>query len=202
MSSNENYDHRTLLDFIHARLPDDSMQNISRACAQDPSLAAEVAMMRGVISAQAEAAASASPTEFGWARLTRAIDQHQQAEAGQSAFRRKQFAPWQVAASAVAAVALWQALAVPLQSRQDSDGAAYVPASTEDLADLEAKILFREGTTEAEMRDLLQELGASVSAGPSALGFWTITFDTVEDRTAAIVALEDRDSPVEIIQTD
>jgi len=107
-----------------------------------------------------------------------------------------------VAASAVAAVALWQAFAVPLQSRQDGDDAAYVPASTEDLADLEAKILFREGTTEAEMRDLLQELGASVSAGPSALGFWTITFDTVEDRTAAIGALEGRDSPVEIIQTD
>ena len=202
MSTNKTYDSGTLLDFIHARLPEDAMQDISRACAQDPSLAAEVAMMRGVISAQAEAAEAASATEFGWARLARAIDQRQQAGAGQAAVRRKRFAPWQVAASAVAAIALWQTLAVPLQSRQDSDGAAYVPASTEDLADLEAKILFREGTTEAEMRDLLQELGASVSAGPSALGFWTITFDTVEDRTAAIAALEDRDSPVEIIHTD
>lgn len=202
MSNSQKYDHDTLLDYIQGRLSDDATQELIRECAQDPSLAAEVALMAGVIRVQADIAEAASPTGFGWARLSRAIDQHQQAEAGQSAFRRKRFAPWQVAASAVAAIALWQVLAVPLQFSQDGDGAAYVPASTDDLAGLEAKILFREGTTVAEMRDLLREIDASVTKGPSALGFWTIAFETEADRTSGLAELQRPESPVDFIQPD
>ncbi|MEO0785961.1 MAG: hypothetical protein AAFY10_09705 [Pseudomonadota bacterium] len=200
--SEKRYDHDTLVAFVTGDLPDTMQREIETACETDTDLAAEIAVMRGVIEAQAARALEVPATEFGWARLSKAIDRSSSEAAKPQSSQQPRFALWQVAASAVAAVAIWQALAVPLLTRTDDTGAGYVPVSEATLDDTRARILFKGGTGEAEMRALLRDVDATIIAGPSAIGFYTVVFESAEARTSALVQLEDPESAVEVVQID
>lgn len=185
-----------LLEYLSGRMSDSKAAEIESAVQDDPHLAAEIALMRSAREALAEGSAENSPGALGWARLERAID----AEATPTA-PRAQPRTWLIAASvAVAAVAVWQVVAVPVLT---GPGEGYVTATGETETDLPtATVAFAPGATEERIRALLGETGAQVTAGPSAIGLWQLSFETEAARDAALERFATAQDIIESIQAE
>lgn len=184
-----------LMDFIAGRSSADAAAAVESAARLDPALAAEIAVMRATREAMRAGAAENTPGALGWARLSRAIDADIRAPAP-----KRRFAYWQVAAAAaVAAVAVWQTIAVPLLP---GPGGGYVAATGPTAGGPSASVAFAAGATEAEIRSLLLEVGASVTGGPSAIGLWQVTFDSESARATGLAKLLSRPGIVESAQAD
>ena len=166
--------------YLRGRLSADEARSLEGEAASRPELAAEIALMRGIVrSFDAEASAPA-PGELGWARLSRAID----AEPGRTAVPRARRPLWPLAASAAAAVLVWQLAAVPLLTRPGED-AGYAPVS-EAPAGFTLDVAFAADTPEGAIRELLRSVGGRISDGPSAVGLWQLSFPSAEARDAAM----------------
>lgn len=170
----------TLIAYVRGRLPRPAADRIAAEAADRPALAAEIALMRGIASAVEEEQREPSPGEFGWARLSRAID----AEAAAPARRPI----WQFAASAAAAILLWQVVAMPVIG-SFTGGGGYSPVSRPS-DDFTLQVAFAPGASEAAIRDLLREIGAQVSGGPSAVGLWQLSFENTRARDTGLARLE------------
>jgi anti-sigma factor RsiW len=178
-----NLTDETLMAFVRGSLPAEEAARIAREAERRPDLAAEIALIRGIDLALAEEAKAPSPGELGWARLSRAID----AETAARASARRPL--WQLAAAAAAAVVLWQGVAVPLISMR-GDQPGYEPVSEAPAAGFSASVAFAPAATEGAIRELLLEIDATVTGGPSALGLWRLGFETGEARDAGLAALQ------------
>jgi len=176
-----------LIAYIRGRLPEDEAARLAAEAAESPALAAEIALMRGIAAAVDADAAVATPGELGWARLSRAID----AEAARPAARVRR-PLWPLAASAAAAVLVWQVVAVPLFTPGDQ-GPGYAPVSEEPSGDFSLSVAYAPTATEAEIRALLLEIGARVTGGPSAIGLWQLGFDSAAARDAGLARLQAAD---------
>lgn len=191
-----------LLNYLAGRSSDTEARRIADAAAGNPDLRAEIALMqaaRGVLETETE---ETSPGDFGWARLSRAID----AEAGTVSAglpSRGRSPVWLVAASAaIAAVALWQVVAVPLLPSRGGVAPGYVTATDPVDAALVLTVAFVPTATEAQIRTLLREAGAEVIGGPSALGLWRLRFPDAASRDAAENQLAAAATIVESVQSD
>ena len=104
----------------------------------------------------------------------------------------------QIAATAVIAVGVWQLAVVPMLPGGGGD--VYVPATgTTEGAVI---VAFAPDATEAQIRALLQEIGATVTDGPSALGLWTLSFADEGRRTEGLTRLQAATGIVESVQAD
>jgi anti-sigma-K factor RskA len=175
----------TVVAYVRGRLPADEARRLEAEAASRPELAAEIALMRGVLGSLDAEAASPAPGELGWARLSRALD----AEPGRAAAPapRPRRPLWPLAATAAAAVLVWQLAAVPLITRPGED-AGYAPVS-EAPAGFTLQVAFAPDATEAAIRELLRSVGGRVSDGPSAIGLWQLGFPSAEARDAAMEAM-------------
>jgi len=172
-----------LIDFVRGRLAPDEAARVAAEAAARPELAAEIATIRGIIAAFDDEASEPAPGALGWARLSRAIDA---APLPAQAPARK--APWwPLAASAAAAVLVWQLAAVPLLTRPGDEG-GYAPVS-ETPAGFTVAIAFRPESREGEIRELLRSVDGRIVDGPTAIGLWTLDFASAEARDAAMEAL-------------
>ena len=200
--SSEKYDDKTLLAFIRGGLDEELAVQIAQASENDRELAAEIALLRAVRDCQANLEDEA-PGDIGWARLSRDIDAAQAGPPPQHAapWRARRFSIWQVAACAAVCVVAWQAIAVP-RLTPAADEARYVPASRADGQAQNVRVLFHEDAREGEFRALLQRIDAELVSGPSAIGFYTLTFDGPDARRAGIEALEQAGPLVETVQVD
>ena len=185
-----------LLEYLSGRMSGSKAAEIESAVQADPHLAAEIALMRSAREALAAGSSDTSPGALGWARLERAID-------GEAVHTASSAQPrtWLIAASvAVAAVAVWQVVAVPILT---GTGEGYVTATGETEADLPtATVAFAPGATEDSIRALLGETGAQITAGPSAIGLWQLSFETEAARDAAIERFATAREIIESIQAD
>ena len=143
--------------------------------------------MRGIAAAVDADAAAATPGELGWARLSRAID----AEAPRPAARVRR-PLWPLAASAAAAVLVWQVVAVPLLAPGDQ-GPDTPRSRRRPSGDFSLSVAFAPAATEAAIRALLLEIGARVSGGPSAIGLWQLSFESAAARDAGLARLRAAD---------
>lgn len=166
----------TLIAFLRGRLDADDAARVEAAASP-----AELALMRGVLGALDDEAREAAPAALGWARLSRALD----AEPAVAAAARGRGRVWQFAAVAAAAVVVWQVAAVPLM-RPATEG--YAPV-TEAAAETTLAVAFLPTATEAEIRTLIQRVGAQVTSGPSAIGLWTLAFADAAARDAGLAQL-------------
>ena len=96
-----------LVSFVRGTLPSAEAARITAEAAERPGLAAEIAVLRGIAAAVDAEASAPAPGEFGWARLSRALDAEPRRHG--PPIRRL----WPLAASAAAAILVWQVLAVP-----------------------------------------------------------------------------------------
>ena len=117
MSDQTRYPDETLRDYVKGRLSADQALAIETAAGVDGALAAEIALIRGIVRSGDAAYCNAPPAELGWAKLSRAID----AEARKRSLVPQQFSRWQVAAVALVAVAV-SGLAVGLMPRAGEQG--------------------------------------------------------------------------------
>ena len=100
------------------------------------------------------------------------------------------------AAVALGAIAAWQFLAVPNLRPQSDPG--FTPASVEEM-DFALRVGFTDQARLVEVFDLLAELDAEISAGPSAIGLLTLTFASEAARTKAEAALQARTDLIAVV---
>jgi anti-sigma factor RsiW len=173
-----------LIAYVRRRLTPEEAARVEAEAASRPELAAEIALLRGIIAAFEEDERAPVPGELGWARLSRAIDAEPRPVAAPAPTRRPL---WPLAATAAAAVLVWQLAAVPLITGP-GEPTGYAPVS-QAPADGTLEVAFAPEAPEAAIRELLRAVGGRVSDGPSAIGLWQLSFPTPEARDAAMEAL-------------
>lgn len=167
-----------MVAYVRGRLPEADAARIAELAAEQPALAAEIALARGIAADVDREAEEPTPGALGWARLTRALD-------GEA--RRPTRRPlWPMAAAAAAAVLVWQVVAVPLLPEPGQ----YRPVSEAPGPEPEITVAFAPTATEGAIRALLREVGAEVVGGPTAVGLWRLGgFADEAARDAALVRL-------------
>jgi len=195
------FDLETLIAYANGTLDTEARQAIDQAVLADRTLAAELALVQGVRRLHADRVQNAAPGDFGWARLSRAIeDQNVDTKAAAPLLNRR-FAGWQVAACAMVAVAAWQLFAVPLLSSNESPDMAYVPAAETVVEVNRVRVIFADETTEKELRKVIRQVNGEIVAGPSAIGFYTLEFSDALAQKNALEKLS-AEPVVERVQTD
>jgi anti-sigma-K factor RskA len=173
-------DDETVIAYVRGRLTAEEARRVEIEAAARPELAAEIALVRGIIGTFDSEARAPAPGELGWARLSRAIGAGPLAPGARRPL-------WPLAASAAAAVLVWQLAAVPLLTGPGGE-ATYAPVS-ETPAGFTLDVAFAPGAAEGSIRELLRSVGGRVSDGPSAIGLWQISFPSAEARDAGMEAL-------------
>jgi anti-sigma factor RsiW len=196
MSEQTRYPDETLRDYVKGRLPAGQTREIETAAGGDAALAAEIALVRGIVQSSDAVYCRAPPAEIGWAKLSRAID----AEAGKRSLVPSQFSRWQVAAVALVAVAV-SGLAVGLMPRAGEQG-GYQTATARPVFPHAALATFNPAAQESAIREALRSVDAEIVAGPSALGVYMLAFKTAEAQTRGIDTLRARAGLVETVQAN
>ncbi|MDP3740491.1 MAG: hypothetical protein Q8R02_24105 [Hyphomonadaceae bacterium] len=198
MADQTRYSDETLRDYAKGRLSPAEALALEAAADADPRLAAEIALVRGVVKVGEADAGRAASSELGWARLSRAIDAESQKP---PAFVPKQFSRWQVAAVAAIAVAGWGAATAPLLvARNDRPGGGYAVASERPAYAYSAQATFIPTAQESAIREALRSVNAEIVAGPSALGVYVLAFKDEDALSSGVEALRTRTSVLESAQ--
>lgn len=166
-----------MVAYVRGRLPADGAARIATLAAEEPTLAAGIALARGLAADVDREAREPAPGALGWARIARALD----AEAPPRPARHF----WPMAAAAAAAVLVWQIVAVPLLPEPGQ----YRPVTEAPGPAPEIVVAFAPTATEGAIRALLREVGAEVVGGPTAVGLWRLGFADAAARDAALVRL-------------
>lgn len=196
MSDETGYPDETLREFAKGRLPVAEALALEAAAGADPRLAAEIALVRGVVKAGEDDAGRAASAELGWARLSRAIDAESRSPAS---FVPKQFSRWQVAA--VAAIAIGGSfVAGPFLPRAAPPEEGYVTASERPTHAFSAQATFVPTAQESAIRDALRSAGAEIVEGPSALGVYVLAFKNAEALSSGVKTLRARTGVFESVQ--
>ena len=180
-----------LLDYVQGTASEEAKAAIDARLKSDPKLADELAYYKGLQQAVAPTKQTTTPDELGWKRLANAIHQEQLPVADKVAGKvaANDNAPfWKYAAAALAVVAALQT-AFLFQSPQSGEEPTYVTASASDETQYGLNIIFQPTATADELTDTLKNVGGEIVAGPSALGLYTVAFDTEAARDAAQDAL-------------
>lgn len=198
MADQTRYSDETLRDYVKGRLPAADATALDAAAAADPRLAAEIALVRGIVKTCEADAGRAPSSELGWKRLSRAIDN----ESSKPSIVPKQFSRWQVAAVAAIAVAVWSAVAGPLMSRNAEPDEGYVMASERPAYPYSAQATFIPTVQESAIRDALRSVDAEIVEGPSALGVYVLAFKDAETLNSGVEALRARTGVFESVQAN
>jgi anti-sigma factor RsiW len=169
-----------LIAYVRGTLPRQDADRIEAEAGRNPELAADIALTRGIAAALDEQARESAPGPLGWARLSRALD----AETVRPERVRRPV--WQLAASAAAAVLLWQAVAIPILTERPG----YAPVTEQPADDFSVAVAFAPATTEQAIRTLIRDIDARVSDGPSAIGLWRLSFASAAARDAGLARLQ------------
>jgi len=182
-----------LLDYAHDRLDADARRRFEAELRDDAALRAELAVVEAVQREVATSRADQSARDAGWASLSAAIDMH---ERGVPANDNRRFSLAQVAAIAICAVLGSQFLTAPFWL--DDPGSGWAPAS-QDAAEFVLQLAFADSATMGQISPLLQELGATIVDGPSAIGLITLSFADEAARTSAFAVLSSQTDLIDIV---
>ncbi|WP_421853436.1 hypothetical protein [Oricola sp.] len=169
-----------LVRYVRGALPDDEVEEIARAAAGDPELAADVAVLQAAAGTVRSEAGPAD--DLGWQRLARDIERMTPTATP------RLVSPWWRAGAIAAGllVAVQGALIVANPGLIGDD--SYV-AATSGETEFGVTLALDPDAREAEISSLLLEIGARIVDGPGALGIYHLAFDSAEDRTAGLERL-------------
>ncbi|MEM6899606.1 MAG: hypothetical protein AAF583_07555 [Pseudomonadota bacterium] len=184
-----------LLDYVQHRLSDEDRAKVEIAAEDSSVLADELAYYQGLANA-GELAAASPDHEFGWARLSKAIDQEPSATTSTFVAANDNARLWRFAAFSLGLIALVQT-GFLLNSGYPSsnDQSLYVPVTEESVYAVQA--IFSDSATAGDIDDLLIRIEGEITAGPSALGLYEIGFSSVEKRDAGLEALRETSELIE-----
>ncbi len=177
--------------FVTGTLDAGTPAQIEAAAKADPELAAELAIWRSARTVQSDMVAEAGSSEFGWARIEKAINAGEnQSSANDNDTKpfwsRAFIAPWQAAAAVALAIVGWQVAVVPVLAPGGvEDDAAYVLAGDETDQKFAFRVAFTDNASAPDIAAILRNVDARIIDGPSAVGFYTIAFDDPEAMEAA-----------------
>lgn len=180
-------DDKVLL-YVQERLTTGERDTFEREIAGDPTLAAEVTALQAARRALVPEVQAAD----GWDRLSNAIDATRPAAANDN--RPIRFTLLQAAGLVVAAVALWQFIAVPTLGTGPAD--RYTVAGVDADAP-RLQVLFQADASAGEIVTLLSELEGTIVSGPGALGIFRVEFADDAALEAARLRLTERSELVE-----
>lgn len=184
MAENSKPDHDDdLVAHVAGRTLPDERAGLAAAAANDQDLAAEIATLaaiRNEIRSSGEAAHGASD-EFGWARLSRAIDQDRQHASAVGRARR-----WR-AVAAIAVIAFAVQMVASLTA-PGSGPARFETAAVEAARPHLVQVTFSPDAREGDVRALLISADGQIVEGPSSLGVYLVAFDNEAAREAGLTA--------------
>lgn len=194
------HDHKDeqdmLDDYVRNRLAEDDRRQVESAVQADPRLAAELAVLKSLSGVLREDASDGLDPEFGWRRLSRAIDGEARPPHSVAPDHARW---WRYAAALLGVVVLGQALLLfggraPFEQEARFEFASeQTPAAPDPML----IIAFQPDATEASIRALLDETGGRIADGPSANALYRIAFETGEARDHALIILQEADSTVQ-----
>lgn len=177
-----------LLDYARGRLTAEEASKAETMVAGDPKLAEEVAYYRGLASAMSATRAPKTKDEMGWARLSKAIASEPAALSNAPSAANDNQPFWKFAAAALAMVAVLQT-AFLVQSNSAGDEPVYVTASADRANNFALDIVFSADATAQEITQNLRAVDAEVFEGPSAIGLYSVRFETEIARDEALQQL-------------
>lgn len=182
-----------VLDYARGNASDDAKAAIEARLSDDPKLADEVAYLQGLHSAVSAQKKDTVSDEFGWQRLSKAIAAEQVPIAANDNNRF-----WKYAAAALAVVAALQtAFLVQPSSQTPTD--LYVTASANDAAAYSVQVIFQSSATTEELTQALKNVEGEITSGPSALGLYTVSFETETARDEALTTLQNEADLIESV---
>lgn len=179
-----------VVDFVAGRLAPTEMDRLAAAAQRDRSLAAEIATLtairEGLKSSDSE---DAEMLSFGWARLSKALDDDRQRTRAEVSARR-----WRAIAAGALIACAAQAIALTMGSF--SGDARYETASVERKPAFAVQVTFAPTAQEAALRAVLLRADAMIDEGPSSLGVYLLAFESEDAREAGLKVLNSTDGVV------
>lgn len=181
--------------YLRGDLSDSERIEVENASAQNPSIAAEIEFQKSLKLALKPDTNAFEPSELGWAKLSKAIDQ-EEAEAEQVTASQPQF--WKYAAAILAVAAIGQAGVLGSIAFKADDTAQYRPVSETPVQASTAKIGFNPSVTEEQLTKTLIHQQATIISGPSSLGLYEVAF---ESKSACMTARKVFETQKNVIDT-
>ncbi|MEO1323400.1 MAG: hypothetical protein AAFV59_10375 [Pseudomonadota bacterium] len=182
-----------LLDYVQGTASQDAVAAIEARLPIDPKIADEIAYYKGLKNAVSPLKQFSAPDELGWKRLSKAVEAERKSVAANDNF---QF--WKYAAAALAIVAALQT-AFLVQSPRTLEEPVFVTASAENEAAFGLTVIFQPNATADDLAQALNAVDGEIIAGPSALGLFTVAFDTEASRDSALEALAAQTDVIESV---
>ena len=163
-----------------------------------PEFQADIELQRNLMAARPDELA-ASGLEFGWARLSRSIDN---LEAQNTPALNAETTPkntttfggiWKIAAVALACISAGQALYITNSETPKQ----YQFASEAQTSGISLQIGFESGLSLNELSRFLVDHDSQIISGPGNLGIYTLSFSDIEKCEAARNALKSKEQFVE-----
>ena len=181
-----------ILAYIQGRMSQQESDRFEHNIRQDTALAAEVAALQAARVAMEDA--SQDMPKDGWARLSTAIDGTTRAPANDN--RALRLTLLQAACVAVLSIASWQVLQTTVFQPRDM---GFAPASA-PATDIGLQVIFAADARQGDVTELLDQLGATIKEGPSAMGLYHLEFIDDAARSTALEVLRNRrDIAVEVL---
>ena len=190
--------------YLNGTLSDAERQEVDNYAAQNPDVAADIEFQRNLMSAVKETGNDESIGEFGWARLSKAINQDGSDERSTPLVANDQDSNvnaaqplkfWRIAAAALAVISLGQAGVIATKSGTQDDTARYVTVS--DSSFIGVDIAFRDDASQMHVTELLQDVNGELVSGPSALGFYKVKFESKDLCMQAVKAFNAANKVIE-----
>ena len=182
-----------LLDYVQGIASQEAVEAIDARLPVGPKIAEEIAYYKGLKTAVSPLKQSSPVDELGWQRLSNAIEAERKPVAANDNI---QF--WKYAAAALAVVAALQT-AFLVQSPGTPEEQVFVTASAEDKAAFGLTVIFQPDTTANDLTEVLKAVEGEIIAGPSALGLYTVAFETEASRDSALEALAAQPDVIESV---
>jgi len=187
--------------YLRGELSPADMQRIEALAAKNPEIAADIEFQRNLMNAVKAGSTGESLGDFGWARLSQAMNEDSAAVdeilapnvSNDNVAQPMKF--WRIAAAALAVVALGQAGFIASQTGDQGDEARYVTVSEAPFIGVD--IAFTNDASQMHVTELLQDVDGEFVSGPSGLGLYKVKFASKEACLAAVKAFNAADKVIE-----
>ncbi len=144
-----------------------------------------------------------SASEFGWARLSKAMNDEVAQDVEPLAvsndnnqdMSHQPLRFWRIAAAALAVISLGQAGVIMTKSSGQDDSARYVTVSEDNFIGIE--VAFSADAPQSHVTQLLQSVKGEIVSGPSALGLYKVKFTSKDVCNLAVQTFYAADKVIE-----
>ncbi len=165
---------------------------------ENPDFQADIEFQRNLMAARADEP-DPSGLEFGWARLSRSIDNLESKNTETSTVQTKTKnitvlgGMWKIAALALACVSIGQAFYIT----NSETSKHYQLASETEASGVSLQLSFKSHVNFTDVSDLLINHNSQIISGPSKLGIYTVSFPDKENCLSMIGTLISKENLVD-----